>query len=303
MAPLTVAAIAAMWHAAQVDSDERMQRPGALAYINIARDLAIAAARQWDRGSEAARPADVTIEGAIALRRRVPRTAAYLRAILRWARDHHGTALDPRVFAALRPPPSKRSTAGLLTEREVKAALARARRRGQLALVSCLSAYGWRPITACRLTVGDVDLKRREITIDRKHDGTPHTHPLFPCHVDQLRELVKGRRPSDLLFRPPRARVTRKTGLRTDGWAISAGGSASMLSCWFRWNLLPVGIYALKRFAISRMAIGAWPWRAPLGLADVRLYTGHKADAIVMRYLRTNEQRARSLMADFDGGQ
>ncbi|MBA3588859.1 site-specific integrase [Methylibium sp.] len=294
IAPLTIAALAALWHAAQVDNDERMRRPGAQAYIDAARDLAIAAAKRW---GEAAKPADVTLDGAAALRRKVPRTAAYLRAILRWARDHHGTALDPRVFTALRPPPSKRSTAGLLTERQVKAALARARRRSQLPIFSCLSTYGWRPITACRLTVGDVDLKRREITIDRKHDGTPHTHPLFPCHVAQLGALVKGRADDAPLFRPPRS----KDGV--DRWRVSKGGSAAMLAVWFRRNLLPVGVYNLKRFALSRMASGAWPWRAPLSIPDVRLYTGHKADAMVMRYLRTNTERARSLMADFPGGQ
>lgn len=299
--PLTIAQVAALWRADRMADAERMERPGAREYLDDAHARIVAVAASWGTPAAPATPADATMVRAIALRKRDPRTSASMRAILRWARGHHGTPFDPQVDVALRPPPSKRARVDRLTDREAKVILARARRLGQLPIISCLMVYGWRPITACRRNVGHVDLKRGTIEIDRKH-GTPLVHPLFRFHVEMLRPLVEGRPPEAPLFVPPRWAKTKAGDAHQrekDRWAISATGSAGMLAVWFRRKLLAgVGSYQLKRLALSRMLAGEWPWKRPLSPEEIRLYTGQKSDAIVLRYERTNLDRARGLMSE-----
>ncbi len=297
--PLTIAGLAAEWRLDRMDDAKRMARPGAQAYLDDVLKRVQAVAADWKLPDRAARPGDITPDMAKALRGRHVRTAAALRGILRWARGKHGTPFEPQVDEALKAPPSERGTGALLTDRQVLAAMARARRHGQLALFSCIAIYGWRPITACRRNVEHVDLKAGTIEIDRKH-GDPIKHPLFPFHVDLLRPLVEGRPKRAPLFVPPRPQRTKdgKPSQRErDRWTISESGSAGMLAVWCFRNL-GVRIYkgGLKNVALTRMLAGDWPWKRPLTTEEVRLYTGQKSAAIVERYERTNLQRARALM-------
>lgn len=305
--PLTIAQLAALWRLAMMDNEERMQRPGAQTYLDdvVARIVAVAAS--WKLPDRAARPADVTVAMATALRKKAHRTSANMRAILRWAQGHHGTPFPPMVDVALRPPPSRKSVKERLTERDAKACLARARRAGQLPLISCLMVYGWRPITACRLNVGSVDLKGGRISLWVKHDGEPWWHPLCGFHVDMLRPLVTGRASDEPLFVPPR-RAKRKDGQPhgkdVSRWTISDGGSAGMLAVWFRRHMLRgVGTKQVRKLAISRMRAGEWPWRVPMEPVAVRLITGQKTDQIVSRYEQTNMDRVRTFMTPDARGQ
>lgn len=282
--PLTINQLAALWKQANEGDATRMARPGAAEYLATA--VALVAKAQG-----AALPGDLTPASAAALRKRLPRTASILRGILRWARDHHGTPLDPIVYASLRPQQSRRADLDLLTDRQARYVLARARRFRQLPLFSCLMLYGWRPVTACRLTVGDFDAKRGTIRLAVKHSGEPWQHPLFPFHVDMLRELAAGRPADAPLFLTPRGKP----------WTISKTGGANTVAVWYRRNLAPRGakvgnVYACKRLAISRMLSGAWPWPAPLQPVDVRLFTAQRSDAIVVRYLASHDDRARKLV-------
>lgn len=300
--PLTIAQLAALWRTAMMADEERMERPGAQTYLDDAERRIVAVATSWSLPDRAARPSDVTVERATALKRKAKRTSASMRAILRWARGHHGTPLDPMVDEALKPPPSRTQNRERLTDRAAKACLARARRLGQLPLISCLMVYGWRAITACRLNVGDVDLRGARIRLLIKHDGEPWWHPLFPFHVAMLRPLVEGRPPEAPLFVPPRM-PKRKDGQpherERDRWTISDAGSAGMLAVWFRRHMLTgVGTKQVKKLAISRMRSGEWPWRMPMDPMDIRRFTGQKSDAIVARYEQTNMDRSRAFMAE-----
>lgn len=304
--PLSIAQVAAKWRLDRMDNEERMERPGAQTYLDDTLRRVVAVAESWKRPDRAARPGDVTVQMAATLRKKAKRTAAGLRAILRWSRGHLGTPFDPMVDEALKPPPSKSEITGRLTDREARAVLARARRHGQLPLIACLMVYGWRPITACRLNVGNVDLKGARINLSIKHDAKPWVHPLFPFHVEMLRPLVEGRPADEPLFVPPRPPKTKK-GLphqrQCERWTISNGGSAGMLAVWFRRNMLrDVGTKQIRKLAISRMRSGEWPWKAPMDPVDVRRFTGQKTDAIVQRYEQTNMERARAFMADSSGG-
>lgn len=302
--PLTIAGLAAEWRLDRMDNAERMGRPGAQAYLDdvLARVQAVAAS--WKLPDRAARPGDITVDMAKALRKRAQRTSASLRAILRWARGRHGTPFDPMVDEALKPPPSKRAKAARLTDREAKAVLARARRHGQLPLISCLMVYGWRPITACRRNVEHVDLKARTIEVDRKH-GEPIVHPLLSFHADLLRPLVEGRPKRAPLFVPPRPQRTKdgKASQRErDRWTVSKTGSAGMLAVWCA-RRLGVPSYQIKRLALSRMFAGEWPWKRPLTAEEIRLYTGQQSPGVVERYERTNLARARDLFDEKPLGQ
>lgn len=292
--PLTIAQLAALWRLDRMDDEERMKRPGAQTYLDEAKRLVSAV---WPAET---RPQDVTVAMAKALRKKAGRTSASMRHILRWARGNHGTPFDPMVDEALKPPPSLHERRERLTDRAVLAGLSRARRHGQLALVSCLAVYGWRGITASRADVGDVDLAGARMRLTIKHDRDAWWIPLFDFHVRMLRPLVEGRAPDAPLFVPPRhARARSADDKRQRGrWMISPGGSAVMLATWLRRNVLPgVGSKQLKKFAVSRMLAGEWPWTRPLTRADVRLITGQKSDAIVGRYDETNLSRARAFMA------
>ncbi|MBA3684182.1 MAG: hypothetical protein H0W72_02960 [Planctomycetes bacterium] len=287
---LTVAQIADLWRIANEGDASRMRRPGAAEYLTtaVAQVVRTCAGKGW------LMPGDITPAAATSLRRANPKTVSILRGMLRWARDQHGVPFDPLVYAALRPAPSRRAERDLLTDRQARYVLARARRWKQMPLFSCLMAYGWRPVTACRLRVRDFNAKTGTVRTAVKHNGQPWEHPLFPEHVAMLRDLAADRPGDAPLFLTPRGKP----------WRISARGAAATLTVWYRRNIAPkrpgnVGnIYALKRLAISRMLTGAWPWPQSLSPADVCLFTGQRSAEVVVRYFVTQADRARKLVGN-----
>lgn len=283
---LTIEQIAERWKETR-EGTAIAQRPGADRYMSDAVRMACGVAEDlgWITSADA-NAADVATLKRTTKNVGIARPLGYLRAILRWAAENAEQPLDRAADVALRAPQSRKGLADLMTDREALVALARARRLQQLPVISCLATYGWRPITACRLKVGDVDLKREQIRIAVKHDGSPWTHPLFAFHVEQLRPLVKGRDPAEPLF------------LNTHG---KVGWTNSKLGGFYRHCLRPAGtgsgnIYALKRLAMTRMDLGLWPWSEPLSISDIQMFTGHKTKEQVLRYLATSMTRARSLV-------
>lgn len=289
---LTIDAIAEQWAAAHAD-----ETPGHDDYLvevqaNVKR---LAKAMHW------VSPGDANVDAIrshLASRGgRGRRQLSYLRAVLRWAARKLDQPLDEKVDQELAAPPSKEADMDLLTEDQVDAIRERANELEVGALVDCLLTYGWRPATACRILVGDVDLDRGRIKIGTKHNGTPWRHPLFPVHVEQLRALAADRSKEDALFLNPQG----------EPWRLRRGeGGAEQLAGFFRDNIRPQGaegnIYRLKNWAISKMDEGAHPWRRKLSTAQIALYTGHRTKTQILRYLRTNEEEARDLMAVDDRG-
>ncbi len=218
------------------------------------------------------------------------RSLAYLRGVLRWAVDELAAEVDPRFFTASRPPPSAESEHPLLTDDQRAAIEAEARRLDQWPLVRCLSLYGWRPITACRILGRHIDIKNATATLKVKRAKRPHVHPLHPEIVELLRPRAEVCGPDEPFFLN-RAGVPWRT----------RGDDADGVTCWYRDRLQHLapeagGTNALKRWALSAMERGLPPWPRPLTLREIRLFSGHKTDSQAARYLRASTEEAARLV-------
>lgn len=211
------------------------------------------------------------------------RAGSEIRALLRWAKDHLGQPVDSGTLVGLRPPRKKRTYQALLNEAVVKSILSKSQEIGQSfhALLHCLSTYGWRPITAAKIRIADIDLEGGRILLrDLKGGGDELMHPLSTTTIDLLAPLLFGRERSDPLFLHPR------TG---KGWSIDRSGSIPEF--YRRWSSQKV--YDLKRWAISHMLAQGLPPQ------EVALFTGHKTMSQVLQYARTNEEKARAALTRF----
>lgn len=214
------------------------------------------------------------------------RQLAYLRTVLRWASAAMDQPLDIRVDRALRAPQGQEADLQPYTAEQTQQVLDLAGLLGQGAIISCLATYGWRPITACRITCGDLRADGT-IRIGIKRNG-PWIHPIFPHHIAELGKLAHGRGADEPLFFSTANRPWR------------TGQAAHELSRWYRDNLHPAeaqgNIYQLKRFAITRMHRGLAPWARPLSIAEIQLFTGHRSKNQVLRYIKAHLDEARGVM-------
>ena len=205
-----------------------------------------------------------------------PRTCAFLASVLRWSRDVLDQYVDPKALLALRPGRAGRKPSPtLLTFEQVSAleSLAQSQSASAGALVHCLSTYGWRPITAARLRVSDLDLADGTITCSVK-GGDVVRHPLLPETIARLRWLVAKSSPTEPLFIDPRS---------GKAWGLT---SAGVIDQWSR-NHLRTKVYDLKRYAISRMLSRGIPPQ------DIAAFTGHRTISQVLKYSRSNETQQR----------
>ena len=113
------------------------------------------------------------------------------------------------------------------------------------AFIRCLAYTGlrWGEVTALR--VRDVDLSRRRLDVRRAFsdingrlvEGAPKNHqartvPLPLWLATQLKELIDGRGPDDLVFTTPAGYVLRMSNFRRHVWnpAVTAAGLAGLTS-------------------------------------------------------------------------
>jgi len=211
------------------------------------------------------------------------RTGAMVRAMLTWAADRRGATVDRSVLVALRPTERPRARRSLVTDDVVAGWLRHAQEISPSAhaLVHCLLLYGWRPITAARLRVSDLDIDAGTLRTEVKsRRGTrPHVHPLRAETVELLRPIVAGRRPTDAVFTDPR---TGDAFAETDSNAIPQ---------WWRDHLGDLGgmSYDAKRFACTRLLR-----QAPA--TEARFVTGHASARQLELYAVTNDDRARAIV-------
>lgn len=208
-----------------------------------------------------------------------PRAGALLASALRWAGERRGASVDHRTLVALRPgPPARHPPRPLASEAEAarwhKAAADQSPDAG--ALVHCLARYGWRPITAARLRVGNVDLARGVVLVAVKGGDTVE-HPLMPDTVAMLAAVMQGREPTAPVFEDPRT-----------GQAFALSGCHSIPQ-WWRDHIGGCGSYDAKRFAISRLLSVAQPH-------EVARITGHRTPSVLFRYALTNEAKSRAVL-------
>ena len=154
-------------------------------------------------------------------------------------------------------------------------------RPSSAALVHCLLLYGWRPITAARLIVANVDVAGGMMSTEVKsRRGTrPHAHPLRPDTLDLLRPLIEGRDPSAPLFEDPRT-----------GQAFAETGSRGIPQWWRDYLGAEGGLaYDAKRFACTRILR-----EAPA--TEGRFVTGHASPRQLELYAVSNDDRARAIV-------
>ena len=211
-----------------------------------------------------------------------------LRLVLAWAVHEQLIELPP-ALANWRPKrPARRPTKSLLTDAQVAAIRDKAASYGQraVAIIDYLLTYGARPITACRLTRGDLDPVRAELVIESaKHSGG-WRHAVRLGDVETWTQLSKE--PTDPLF--PHWREDR-------AWRIT-DGSAQELINWYRNNIgsKVVGldgldtIYSLKRRAVTSM------WSAGIDVPTMASFTGHQHLGTLMNYGRTNPDVQRAAL-------
>lgn len=214
--------------------------------------------------------------------RHVRHTLTYLRLLLRWAA---GPAMRQPVAAITWSlPPKPKRERRLLTDEQLATIAERCAAHGQTPLLHCLRTYGWRPSTACKLTVGAVDLAGARIDLGVLKNKRRHAHVLTPETVELLRPLVEGRAADAPLFRTP-------TGKAWYLWH----GTAIELSAWWIEHITydfppgaPRGIYDLKRYGATTMLV-----RTHGDVAAVQAITGHLRPDQLLTYLQTNEARQR----------
>lgn len=222
---------------------------------------------------------------------RSPRYGQYLVTVLQWAVDAHrlpirADALEWRPKKYGRKPPMP-----LLTDAQVDAVRNAARSYGRVAfaIVDYLLTYGARPITACRLTLADLDAINGDLVInDAKHSGG-WRHVVHERHLEAWQSLHDAEsKPTDPLFWHYREKRA---------WKIKNGG-ASELTNWYRNTIgkkLKLGkmngIYHLKRYAITTML------RRNIDPATVALFTGHLDIEQVLTYAKSNADLQREALA------
>jgi hypothetical protein len=224
--------------------------------------------------------ADVTAESVQAWKTTgAPRSGATFRAVLRWAGDVLEQPVHHRAQSLLRPTGAKKAPKRpLLTDAQLKTIQKRADAFGPSCglLIHCLSTYGWRPITASRLLVKDVDPEARTVTT-RVKGGDIVRHLLLPETILLLWFLMRGRGPDEPLFLDPR------TGL---GWALSDTGAIPQ---WFNSNIVDkkkdsFRIYDLKRKAITTML------QKGMRREQIVAFTGHRVLHQIDSYTVFNDE-------------
>jgi site-specific recombinase XerD len=112
-----------------------------------------------------------------------------------WAADFDPGRPSP--IARLRRPAARSDQRPVLTDEQVTAILAACSRSftglRDRALIACLVATGARRAEACALTVGDVDIRAREILIRRGKGGKGRVVPFDPRAADALQRYVMAR--------------------------------------------------------------------------------------------------------------
>jgi hypothetical protein len=207
------------------------------------------------------------------------RAGALLSTVLRWSCDRRAASIDRRAIAALRPGPERRRVfpRDLVDEKTVAGWTRKAADISPTcaAIVHCLALYGWRPITAGRMRVGDVDLDRRVVRA-RVKGGDVIEHPIVDETTERLAAIIDKRQASEPLFIDPRT-----------GRAFTDTGSYSV-AAWWRWHI-GARSYDAKRYAISRLLRHAPPH-------EVARITGHRCPQVLFRYATTAEERTRAIL-------
>jgi integrase len=211
-----------------------------------------------------------------------------VRSCLRWSVAELGASVPPACLRLSEAGPRKRVRPDLMPDEVLQTIQAAADAWGPSygAIVHLVGTYGHRPESLANATVADFDPERGRMRLLVK-GGDRIEHPILPATIERLRACAGQRDGAERLFLD-RDKKSWASGHAISIWYRSAIGRS-------RWKP-EVGIYALKRRAISHM----------LGLnldpATIASITGHRRPDVLLRhYARTNESRQQAALAALAG--
>lgn len=210
----------------------------------------------------------------------------YLLAVLRWAARRHGVTLRNDLLELLNPGQTDESSHALLTDAQYQEMQAIADQHGQGPLVHCLATYGWRPATAAAIVNGDWDMTAKWVRLTHvKGRRSDRGHALLDDTVRIVGGVINNQTDRQT-FRSPKGFP----------WRLGASGSPEGMVKWYQATLQCVapaagGIYALKRYAITRMLERGIPVHL------IQSITQHRTASQVMRYARSSELSSRQAVA------
>ncbi len=208
------------------------------------------------------------------------RRGAYLRGLLKWARDNLDQAVDEKAILLLKPPASSNTDIPRQSQEQIAAWKAKATAQGPHAeaLFHILLYYGGRCISLARMQVSDYDPFAGTLTHRKvKHTNADVTHPVDEDGLKLLNRIAAGRKPSEFLFLSP------ITGLPWHDVAEGRKKLKTPISDWWRNRIdsrRDKQIRNLKYEAITHMI--------ELGMhsSQIAFFTGHKTLAVIDRYIR-----------------
>jgi hypothetical protein len=201
-----------------------------------------------------------------------------VRALLQFANTKLGQPIPQ-----LDPPdaPKRRPMQDLLTKEAVDELIHKAAewRIDTGAIAHLVAVYGHRPESLVGLPVKA--LKAGKLALPVK-SGDDVEHPLLPETIELLQRVIKGRKKDDPMF-------LDHTG---EKWK-----NGHAFSTWFfhRIGDHKVGIYQLKRYALTRML------SAGLDVATIASITGHRTPQTILKYARTNIDKQRAALKALEG--
>lgn len=200
--------------------------------------------------------------------------ARLVKALLRFA-GGLGQRVDPGALMARRAR-QKRPGPSLLTDEQAAAAQELADSWGPCygLAVHLVRTYGHRPASLCACSIGA--LEGELLTLPVK-GGDIHRHPVLPETVERWSAAAAGRDPGEPVLLHSEGRPWKSSTSLTSWYYHQIGQAA---------HPHDQGIYALKRWAISRMLA------AGLDAVTVASLTGHRTPSLLMDvYARTHEGR------------
>lgn len=212
-----------------------------------------------------------------------------MKALLRYARDHHQQTVHASALIKPDRERTKRKRAALPSLEDVAHMVARAAEwaPGEGAIAHLVAVYGHRPQSLVQLTpsclefsyVGHTPADQPPIQgwLSLKVKGGREVrHPLLPASLELLVPMARET-PHGLGMFPSHLGKPWPLGRDFSSWFYKCVGDRR-------------GIYQLKCWAIT------WMWAGGLDVETISSITGHTTDT-VRRYLRTNEEKQQAALA------
>ncbi len=221
----------------------------------------------------------------------------HLKSFLGYCRNALRLPISEYVFlTANGKPASKRKPPDLLTEEQVGLILSVAIQYGGWQVAAALehvALYACRPIDVSTLLISDWDPARSVITYRDTKNGSDVSHTVHDFHAAKLTQAAGERDPAQPLFLDPWNRPWRVRGQSADGMSSWYYANVGRHLCGLgKLATNQRGIYCLKDFGMTRASAAAGGNRRA-----VIALSGHTSETVVDRYISTNADLQRTVLA------